>query len=209
FTRKLRPGARPAADQEGVLLAPADGRLEGCAPIAAGLAMRVKGQHFSLADLLADEAAAARLARGRYALIYLSPRDYHRVHAPVRGPVCACKHIPGALFPVNALGMRCVPQLFVSNERIVVQQQSKDFGLVCTVLVGAFAVGRIELCFPTSAQHEAPSQPAAQLQRGDEVGIFHLGSTVVVISEHAGHCDHRPLSDSIRVGQALWTQDAP
>ena len=138
---------------------------------------------------LGDEQATAEYEGGLFAIVYLSPRDYHRVHAPVTGPVTAVRHVPGTLYPVNSIGLSHVPNLFARNERVVVHQRSERHGRVASVMVGAIGVGRISLAFDESVLTNDDRESglrvygkrAPLLSRGDELGTFHLGSTVIVL----------------------------
>src|SRR5881394_4018026 len=116
FTRKLRPGARPIDQAPGRVVSPADGTIVECGLATAGKLIQAKGSEFDLASLLDDGEAAARLQGGAYLITYLSPKDYHRVHAPVGGRVIGWRHVPGTLFSVNAGNIRREPELFVRNE---------------------------------------------------------------------------------------------
>lgn len=188
FTRRLRPGARVIAPDPRALVSPADGRLEDLGEISTGGELIVKGQPYTVADLLGDSEAAASYVGGRYFVVYLSPRDYHRVHAPTSGSVASVRYIPGTLFPVNRIGAH-VPRLFARNERLAMVQNSVVHGVVTTIMVGAIGVGRIGLSFDdlqTNRGH-APglrSYPdsSISLARGDELGVFHMGSTAIVMT---------------------------
>jgi phosphatidylserine decarboxylase len=191
FTRRLKPGTRPVDPDPSVLVSPADGRLEDAGPIERGATITVKGKRYLIGELLGDDLAGRELEGGSFAVVYLSPRDYHRVHAAVSGPVTAVRHVPGTLFPVNAIGVKHVPNLLARNERVVVHQRSELHGRVVTVLVGAVGVGRISLSFDDSVltNDGRPSglrvygERPPTLERGDELGVFHLGSTVVVLTD--------------------------
>jgi phosphatidylserine decarboxylase precursor len=123
-------------------------------------------------------------AGGSYAVVYLAPRDYHRVHAPVDGEIRHVREISGDLYPVNTMGERHVPRLLVRNKRVVVFIDTHDFGRVAVVLVGAFCVGRMTvpiLPAPDVPQGDHTIELPSRVRRGDEIGTFHLGSTVVVL----------------------------
>lgn len=188
FTRPLRPGLRPVDPDPAVVVSPADGRLEDAGPIDRGATLRVKGTLYDVAELLGDADRARRYDGGTFAVVYLAPPDYHRVHAAVSGPVTGIRHVPGTLYPVNAIGTEHIPRLFARNERVVVHQRSEVHGDVATILVGAIGVGRIGLSFEevltnTGAEggvRTYPNGAAPELDRGDELGMFHLGSTVIV-----------------------------
>lgn len=213
FTRQLRPGARPMpADPEQVVAA-ADGRLEDAGRIDAEARITIKGAAYTVADLLGDACAVEHFADGLFYIIYLSPRDYHRVHAPVAGGVSCVHHVPGTLFPVNAIGVEHVPQLFARNERVAVYQDSPIHGHVCTVMVGAIGVGRISLSFDpdviTNAGRKAmrrdyPKDSAPMLHRGDELGTFHLGSTAIVFVRPPGEWELAvALGQTVRMGESV------
>jgi phosphatidylserine decarboxylase len=213
FTRRLKPGRRPIDTEVDALLSPADGRVEDAGPIDPCSTLRVKGRSYSVSELLADRWAGSLYAGGQFAVIYLSPRDYHRVHAPVDGRVRTVRHVPGTLFPVNAIGLQHIPKLFARNERVVVEQTSALHGPVTTVMVGAIGVGRISLAFdPELVTNDGRVHPerihaaddAPSLRRGDELGTFHLGSTVLVFTGPGSGLElvTRP-GQHIRMGEAL------
>lgn len=182
FTRRLRDGARPVAAAP--LVSPADGVLSAVGSVVSETGIVVKGQTYDVAELLGDPAAAREYASGSYFVVYLSPRDYHRVHAPVGGKVSLVRGIPGDLYPVNAIGEKYVPGLFVRNNRVAVFIDTLELGRVAVVLVGATIVGRISVTLvpePAVPAGDTVPQGETSIQRGDELGMFHLGSTVVVL----------------------------
>ena len=194
FTRKLRPGARPVDETPGRVISPADGTIVECGLATAGKLLQAKGSHFDLATLLDDAAAAARLEGGGYLITYLSPKDYHRVHAPVGGRVVGWRHVPGTLFSVGAASIRREPGLFVRNERFVTLIEMDGGGLVAVVMVAAVGVGHVTVSYdPEVATHRPEFFRAAlrhrqyeeprPIRRGEELGIFHLGSTTIVVFE--------------------------
>lgn len=179
-TRPLRPDARPIGNAR--VVAPADGRLVGVGRLDPGARFRVKAQEYEASELIGEHADA--YVGGSYAVIYLAPGDYHRVHAPVDGAIRTVRGLPGDFYPVNTLGEPHVPRLLVRNERVVVFIDTPDVGRVAVVLVGAFIVGRITV--PMFADRSVPGgdhmiDPAIQIARGGEIGTFHLGSTVVML----------------------------
>ena len=143
FTRALRPGARVADADPDALLMPADGAMSQCGRIEAGRIFQAKGQAFTAAELLGDDAAALPYADGSFANIYLSPRDYHRVHMPWGGRLVETLHVPGRLFSVAPWAVRNIPRLFARNERLVCHFDT-DFGPMCVVMVGAMLVSGVE-----------------------------------------------------------------
>jgi phosphatidylserine decarboxylase len=213
FTRQLKPGSRPLDADPDALLSPADGLIADAGPVDLGCTLRVKGRNYTAGELLGDERAASVYAGGHFAVVYLSPRDYHRVHAPVDGRVRSLRHVPGTLFPVNDIGLNHVPRLFARNERVVVEQDSVRHGAVASVMVGAIGVGRITVSFEREMITNDGSQfgervygepDAPQLARGAELGAFHLGSTVIVfVSPASGLRFVRRAGESIRYGEAL------
>jgi phosphatidylserine decarboxylase len=200
FTRRLRPGARPVSPD--ALVSPADGVLQATGVVDGG-SLTIKGGPYLVGELTGDEEDTARCRGGAFAVVYLSPRDYHRVHAPVDGAVVCTTGIPGDLFPVNSLSER-VPKLFCRNSRVAIRLETRDFGRVTLVMVGAMNVGRIGIDVLGGAEAtcgRVPLDPPRSLVRGDEVGVFHLGSTVVVITEKPASllAPGRP----VRLGQSL------
>ncbi|GAC1368638.1 MAG: archaetidylserine decarboxylase [Polyangiales bacterium] len=181
FTRKLRHGLRTVEGDPRTLVSPADGRLSELGRIEPHGAIRVKAQDYTLEELIGDRAWARELCGGGFGVVYLSPRDYHRVHAPVDGEIVRVRGIEGDRWPVNALGERYVPGLFVRNRRVVVEIRSPAFGRVAVVFVGAMIVGRMTVVGidQPDVRGDHVVSPARTIARGDELGAFHLGSTVV------------------------------
>ncbi|MEB2313068.1 MAG: archaetidylserine decarboxylase [Sorangiineae bacterium] len=202
FTRALRPGARVTSSDP--LTSPADGVLESTGVIDEASWLTVKGKPYDVGELIGDPVDAARFAGGEYAVVYLSPRDYHRVHAPVDGVIGTIRGIPGDLYPVNAIGERHVPRLFARNSRVAICIDTREYGRVIVVMVGAMIVGRISVpmlpgpAVPPGVHDIEPPRP---VKRGDEIGTFHLGSTAVVLVER-GLTIRRPLG-AVRFGQTL------
>jgi len=211
FTRRLRDGARPVAGGEGVVVSPSDSRLSAIGPVPPdGRLEQVKGSSYSIEALLGSAEDAAPFRRGLCATLYLSPAMYHRVHSPVDGRVVAWRYVPGRLFPVNGAGVRSVPGLFTRNERVAVFVDTQAHGPVAIVLVGAANVGRMSLAFADlvtnrgrAAGRGVPAEPVA-VKRGDEVGAFNLGSTVVLLLSDPELRPAALAGDLVRVGQALW-----
>jgi phosphatidylserine decarboxylase len=217
FTRKLKPNARPIASDPHAIVSPADGRIEDIGTIDRDATCVVKGTTYRVAELIGDERDGARFEGGQYGIVYLSPRDYHRVHAPVGGRVSMARHVPGTLFPVNAIGLRHIHKLFARNERIVIAQESERYGRVVTVMVAAIGVGHISVSFDaslatnvgTEAGTRVYGDAAPSVGRGEELGIFHLGSTAIIFVEA-----NRKLSrtkrpgDRVVMGEALLTERA-
>jgi phosphatidylserine decarboxylase len=210
FTRRLREGARPIASGEGVVVSPSDSRLRAIGPAPPDGRLEVKGSTCPIEALLGSTEDAAPFRRGVQATLYLSPAMYHRVHAPVDGRVRAFRYVPGRLFPVNAAGVRSVPGLLARNERVALFLDSDAHGPVAVVLVGAANVGRMSLAFADLATNAGrpparvvPAETVA-LRRGDEIGAFNLGSTVVLMLADPGLVPAAAAGDLVRMGQALW-----
>lgn len=185
FTRRLRPDARPIASGEGAIACPADGAVSQAGPIEQGTLLQAKGHAYPLADLLGDASWAATFAGGSFATIYLAPHNYHRVHAPCAARLVRTLEIPGRLFSVNAVTERNIAGLFVHNERLVLRLETA-FGEVALVLVGALIVASIKAAWPdgpTSPYRRRRSRSIEDVafKRGDEVGAFLIGSTVVAV----------------------------
>ena len=213
FTRRLRPGLRPIDPDPTSLVSPADGRIEDLGRITATDELVIKGTRYTVPALLGDVSDARGYEDGHYFVVYLSPRDYHRVHAPTCGSVQYLRYIPGTLFPVNRIGTQYIPQLFARNERVAIVQDSKVHGRVTTVMVGAIGVGRIGLSFDdlrtnsgcTPGKRSYAHAPIPR-DRGDELGVFHLGSTAIVLVPAACRLDHAVAAGSLtRIGEKLAT----
>lgn len=188
FTRALKPGARVPDPDPDALLMPADGHISQCGPIEDGRIFQAKGQSFTAAELLGDEAAAAPFAQGAFATVYLSPRDYHRVHMPWTGTLRETVHVPGRLFSVGPDAVRRVPRLFARNERLVCHFDT-DFGPMAVVMVGALLVsgvqtvwGGVEIPPYGHAIHRKDYRGrGVVLGRFEEMARFNYGSTVIVL----------------------------
>ena len=188
FVRRLKPGARPIAPGDDVVVSPVDGTVSQAGISTGGRLIQAKGRDYSLASLLGDEAEAKRFEGGAWTTIYLSPRDYHRIHAPLGGKILGWNYIPGHLWPVNRPSVRGVPELFAINERSVIWMET-PLGRVALVAVGATIVGRIRLAFDELATNQG--QPARSVRydeprvvgKGEEVAMFEIGSTVILCFE--------------------------
>ncbi|KRG84771.1 phosphatidylserine decarboxylase [Stenotrophomonas daejeonensis] len=188
FTRALKPGARVADADPRTLLMPADGRISQLGPIEDGRIFQAKGQSFTAAELLGDAAAAEPFADGLFATVYLSPRDYHRVHMPWTGTLRETVHVPGRLFSVGPAAVAGVPRLFARNERLVCHFDT-DFGPMVQVMVGALLVSGVETVW---SGEEIPAYgdritrkdwrgKGITLERFAEMARFNYGSTVIVL----------------------------
>lgn len=189
FTRTLKPGARPIDSATNSIVCPADGAISQLGNIINGRIFQAKGQDYTTLELLGgDTDLAAEFTEGTFATVYLSPRDYHRVHMPYSGKLRAMVSIPGELFSVNTVTAENVPRLFARNERAVAIFDT-DIGPMAVVLVGAMIVAGIETVWdgqiaPFASRDIATSLYPYQnitLNKGDEMGRFKLGSTAIVL----------------------------
>jgi len=212
FTRALKPGARTPDPDPAALLMPADGRISQCGAIQAGRIFQAKGRGFTAAQLLGDADAARPYHEGVFATVYLSPRDYHRVHMPWTGRLLETVHIPGRLFSVSPGAVRRVQGLFARNERLVCHFET-DFGPMALVMVGALLVSGVETVW---SGEEIPAyghqitrkdwrDDNIHLTRFEEMARFNYGSTVIVLLP-PGVAELVPgLGEQVpvRLGQAL------
>ncbi|MET0072154.1 MAG: archaetidylserine decarboxylase [Candidatus Thiodiazotropha sp.] len=192
FTRALGPDARPFSQAENQVAAPADGTLSQAGGIESGFLLQAKGHDYSLLELLGGDPEMNQLFEdGNFATIYLSPRDYHRVHMPVNGRLRRMVHVPGRLFSVNATTCRKVPRLFARNERVI-SLFDTAFGPMAIILVGAIFVSSIETVWAGTVtpmrqqvnkwdyqQQDTPTP--VELAKGEEMGRFNMGSTVILL----------------------------
>lgn len=191
FVRTLKPGARRIEPDPTAFVSPVDGTVGAHGMIYDGQAFQVKGRSYSLARLLGSEDEAKRYEGGDFVTIYLSPRDYHRIHSPVSGVVSEAVLIPGALMPVFPEAVEKVDELFARNERLISYVDTKDIGRVAVVKVGATLVGRITTAYDSELQTNIRGQsriaktydPPHLVPKGGELGAFELGSTVVILTE--------------------------
>ncbi|HET8732775.1 MAG TPA: archaetidylserine decarboxylase [Anaeromyxobacteraceae bacterium] len=188
FARPLKPGLRPVAPGDEVVVSPVDAVVSECGLSRDGRMVQAKGIDYTLSALVADERIGARLAGGAWATLYLSPRDYHRIHFPLPGRVLGWRYVPGRLWPVNEASVKNVPGLFTVNERLVTLLDS-PLGLCAIVAVGATVVGRVRATFdPEVPVTNLPGAGAASrdyakpipVAKGQELGAFEMGSTVIL-----------------------------
>ena len=193
FVRRLKPGARPWTLDARSAGSPVDGVVGQLGRIRSGTLLQAKGREYTAAALLSDATEAARFDGGSFLTLYLSPRHYHRIHAPCGGRLPKAVHVPGALLPVNAPSVTHVPDLFARNERLLCYIDG-ELGRVAVVAVGAYNVGRISAAFDVEWQKPVTNvrgaltdthayDPPKAVTAGDEIMAFHLGSTVVLLFE--------------------------
>ena len=212
FTRALNPGARvPPADARAIAC-PADGRISQLGTIRAGRILQAKQQDFSVAELLADDAAAGAYANGSFVTIYLSPRDYHRVHAPLAGTLRETLHVPGRIFSVAPFAVASIPRLFARNERLVCHFDGTQ-GPWCLILVGAILVSGVETVwsgveippYANTLQRKDWRGRGISLQRFAELGRFNMGSTaILLLPDGSAELDAALVAEApVKVGQSL------
>lgn len=184
FTRALKQGERPI-DQGDVVVSPADGVISQIGQIKDGQIFQAKGHQYSVEQLIADEKLAAPFKNGAFATVYLSPKDYHRVHMPFSGTLTETLYVPGELFSVNQTTASHIPALFARNERMVCLFDT-ELGRMAVVLVGAMIVAGIETVATgkvVPSGHLELQHHQLALAKGDELGRFYLGSTAIVLFE--------------------------
>lgn len=186
FTRRLRPGARPIDLREGVLVSPVDGVVSQLGEVEAGECLQAKGIRFSVERLLDDEEEASQFEGGAFATFYLSPRDYHRIHAPLEGAIQGYTYLPGQLWPVSPVSVRSKRALFCLNERLVTYFATPA-GRMALVAVGATCVARIRASYDQLLTHQGGPRSRRRysapipVAKGEEIGQFEMGSTVILL----------------------------
>lgn len=211
FTRELRPELRPIDPAPGSVVSPVDGKIAEYGTIEQGLLVQAKGILYSLSDLVGEKTAAV-FKDGYFLTIYLSPADYHRIHLPISGKIRKFSYFSGNLWPVNSFGVQQIGGLFSLNERIVTPIEG-NHGVVGLIKVGATIVGKIKLDYSSlSSNSKKPTQldlpviPSRVYRKGDEIGRFQLGSTVILLFEKNKFKPANFLPESpIKVGQVLGT----
>lgn len=212
FTRALKPGARAIDATPNGIVCPADGIVSQLGAIDGHRLIQAKNHQFRLAALLAGDDVCAPFINGSFATIYLAPRDYHRVHMPLDGRLLWTRYIPGRLFSVNQATTRHVPGLFARNERLVCLFETRS-GPMAVVLVGAMVVAGIETTWqrtypPATATGQDFNDRGPTLAKGEELGRFKLGSTVVVLLPPGTTWDQQLGAESrVRIGQKLGQTD--
>ena len=214
FTRPLKADARPLAKAE--FICPVDGAISQFGAIEQDQIFQAKGHHYSILALLAGQQdLAIKFENGQFACLYLSPKDYHRIHMPCNGKLITMTYVPGDLFSVNPNTAANVPNLFARNERVVCEFESDQYGKFVMVLVGATIVGSMATVWhdapsgvinpPRSSQIRTWSYENIFLKHGDEMGRFLLGSTVVMLFEKDAlqfNADWQPAR-AIKLGEMM------
>jgi phosphatidylserine decarboxylase len=213
FTRRLRSGARSIDRSASTVVSPCDGELRDIVRLEDTSKIVAKGHPFTLGELLADEQLAAQFEGGTATTIYLHPRDYHRVHSPTDALVRRVTVVPGRLLPVTQASQARNPRLFALNERMIHELET-GLGLVVVVMVAAFGVGnmtcayhRFEEAHPRELQiHRC--DPPARVRKGDELGVFHLGSTVILLCPAGVVPSQVQPPMAVRLGEPLLEEPA-
>ncbi len=212
FTRQLKPESRPIDSTQGSIVSPADGVISQLGQINDGRLIQAKGMNYEITQLLGgDKEHASHFDKGHFMTIYLSPKDYHRVHMPLSGVLEQMVYVPGRIFSVNQFSTEHIPNLFARNERVVCRF-STEYGMMTLVLVGAMIVASIKTSW---AGVVAPyntktikiwdyTNPSISLKKGDEMGCFQLGSTVILLLEsQALWHENLAINSVVKMGQTI------
>jgi phosphatidylserine decarboxylase len=212
FIRRLKPGARAIADGDEVIVSPVDGKVSAFGTIENGTLIQAKGVYYTVNELLgSDEDRALGFNGGQFMTIYLSPQDYHRIHTPLAGEITGYAYVPGTLFPVNAFGVRAVKGLFARNERVITYLNT-EAGEVAVIKVGAIIVGSVKVNYSDITTNIRGGQVVKEslkvkrsIKKGDEVGRFEFGSTVILLFERDKVSFRSDLSEgqSVKMGSPL------
>jgi phosphatidylserine decarboxylase len=210
FTRPVRPDRRPVQADPRVLVSPVDGAVIEAGTMTGGRLVQAKGMDYPLEALLDGDPAWRDYEGGQFLTLYLSPKDYHRIHMPCAGRVTRFRYVPGELWTVGPAGVRGIPNLFARNERLVSFLRT-EFGEAALVAVGATVVGKIRVVYHSIASNLAGARPLAEtlpepvyLAKGAELGRFELGSTVILLTR-PGEVELYPLrnGDPVRLGAPI------
>jgi phosphatidylserine decarboxylase len=213
FTRKLKPGARSIDAKQNTITCPADGRISQIGQYKDGHLLQAKGQNFSISQLLGGDNNYGTLCQyGSFATIYLSPRNYHRVHMPFDGELQEMIYVPGRLFSVAPYSAEVIKGLYSRNERVVSIFKT-NLGYMAVVMVGAVNVAAIEMVWaglvtpPHGKQIVRKTYTNIKLKKGDELGIFNMGSTAIMAFEANKVTWHKnlKLQQAVQMGQSLGT----
>jgi phosphatidylserine decarboxylase len=215
FVRELADGARPLPDDPRAFVSPCDGAWGASGRVEDGTLLQVKGRPYALAALLGDAAQAARYEGGWFATLYLSPRDYHRFHAPCDARVRRLRYLPGSLWPVNRAGVEGVEGLFAENERLCATFDlpgASGAEALCIAAVGATVVGKVKVDFDSLETNRPGAEAclrsyeegAVALARGQQWGRFEFGSTLVLVARaEAVELAPRAPGTPVRLGEAI------
>lgn len=216
FTRALRDGARPIDRQENAIISPVDGHISQQGRIVGHQLVQAKGFQYTTHALLGGDISLAKcFDQGNFSVIYLSPRDYHRIHIPLSGRLLSMTYIPGKLFAVNPATVRTIPELFARNERVVLTFET-DIGIVALVMVGAIFVGSMEVVwmgkitppYDHTLQYWDYHDADIRFEKGAEIARFNMGSTIVLLTQADAIDDLRLKTEGsdIKMGEVLTYQ---
>jgi len=196
FTRRLKDGHRQIDTTTSALVSPVDALITGCGVIQNGTILNVKGQDYSVSELLADEKHSKKFLNGYYYVLYLSPTDYHRIHTPIEGTIVGRVHLPGKVYPVNNFGLTHMKRVLSRNERLITYINNNGY-TVAAVKVGAMNVSSIHYI----------QRDKDQVERGEELAYFAFGSTVVLLTETGSYEADLTigLNSKVVMGQKLGT----
>ncbi|WP_018759282.1 archaetidylserine decarboxylase [Paenibacillus terrigena] len=196
FTRRLKPGLRPIDPNPDTLVSPVDALITGIGPIENGLLLNVKGQDYTIEELLNQSPYTQKYKHGTYFVLYLSPTDYHRIHTPIAGNLVESEHVPGKVYPVNDFGLHHMKRVLSRNERLITYIRH-HFGEVVVVKVGAMNVSSIQYVNPLPKS----------LEKGQDLAYFEFGSTVVLLTENGTFTPRSDLAlgSTVKMGEALGT----
>lgn len=210
FARPLKEGARPIAEGDDAIISPVDAKVSCFGDILDRRMIQAKGRDYSVAALLDNPEMALKFTNGSYITLYLSPRDYHRIHAPMDGDIRSASVIPGELFPVNAPSVRTIPNLFCVNERLITYLATKA-GIMAVVKVGATCVGSVKASYcnlktrDSTRVTEKNFVPPIPIHKGEELGRFELGSTVILLfqKDRIRFDSHLVEGMTVQMGQSI------
>ncbi|CAG1022756.1 phosphatidylserine decarboxylase [Patescibacteria group bacterium] len=219
FTRELKPNARPISSIENAIVSPADGVVSQAGKITDGDIFQAKGKTFSVTELLGgSEERAAPFKDGIFTTIYLSPKDYHRLHMPLSGTLKEMVHVSGKLFSVNAATTEAVPRLFARNERVCCIFDT-EIGEMALILVGAIFVSSVETVWhgvvtpptQTGVRNWLYQENAPTLGKGEEMGRFNMGSTIIVLfgKDAAQWQSELTANKAVKLGEMIGTINKP
>jgi phosphatidylserine decarboxylase len=189
FTRRLKQGARPIHPGEHIVVSPVDATITGMGVIGQNALIQVKGKSYSLAEMLQDASQTKRYERGHFLVLYLSPKNYHRIHAPISGRIVHTMKINGTVYPVNPMGLRLIDSVLTRNERVITYIEHEGTK-VAVVKVGAMNVASIKW---------SDLLNSSWVTKGDELAFFEFGSTVVLLFERNTFCFDQELKEGVEV----------
>ncbi len=205
FTRKLKRHTRQVDRHIDSFVSPADGMVTQIGQIVNGTLIQAKGDSYTVEGLLNDQEKALAFQNGSFMTIYLSPKDYHRIHAPIDGSITEYSYIPGRLYPVNKLGVSSIKGIFTKNERVATYLNTGS-GQVAIVKIGALIVGSVQLAYQQEVERSHKGKPIKKvlksmlpIDKADEIGHFEFGSTVILLFEE----NQITLESSLKPGAAI------